>query len=108
MASESVSKDYETLRDDVKKLRSDVATLAEALVAEGKGRARAVKASAVDQARQRLDRITSQAQTACDRGRETVETVERQVAEHPCKSLSIVFGSGVFIGMILSWILGRR
>jgi ElaB/YqjD/DUF883 family membrane-anchored ribosome-binding protein len=108
MAPENVTKDYETLREDIKKLRSDLSALADALVISGKQRAQATKESAVDEARRRLEQISSQTHAVCDRGREAVETVERQVAEHLCKSLTIVFGTGLLVGMVLTWILGRR
>ena len=108
MAPENVTKDYETLREDMKKLRSDVSALADALVSSGKKHAQATKESAVDEARRRLEQISSQTHAVCDRGREAVDTVERQVAAHPCKSLTIVFGTGLLVGLVLNWILGRR
>ncbi len=113
MAHETITKDYESLRDELKHLRSDVATLAESLVATTKERAgaaktRAVEAkdSAIKQARHRLEQLSSQTQAACGRGHEAVETVERHVAAHPCKSLSIAFGIGLFLGGMLTWRTG--
>ena len=103
MVSGNLTKDYEALRNDLKTLRSDVSALAEALVAGGKGRAQAAKDSAVEQARRRLEQISSQTNAACNRGREVVDTVERQVATHPCKSLSAVFGIGLLLGAALNW-----
>lgn len=106
MANDPVTKDYEALRNDLKTLRSDVAALAEALVASGKQRANAAKDSAVDEARRRLEQISSQTQAACEHGRQVAETVERQVAQHPCRSLSIAFSAGLLVGLVLKWIFG--
>lgn len=106
MATDPVTKDYEALRNDLKTLRSDVAALAEALVASGRQRAHAAKDSAVDEARRRLEQISSQTQAACEHGREVVGTVERQVAQHPCRSLSIAFGTGLLVGFLLKWTCG--
>lgn len=107
MTTETVAKDYDALREDLRTLRSDVAALAEALVATGKEGVHAAKASAVGQARRRLENIAAQTQSACDCGREAVETVERQVVEHPAKSLGIVFGTGMLLGLILTALFGR-
>ncbi len=107
MTTEAVAKDYDALREDLKTLRSDVAALAEALVATGKEGVHAARASAVGQARRRLEDIASRTQSACDCGRDAVETVERQVVEHPVKSLGIVFGAGMLIGLIVTALFGR-
>jgi len=106
MATEPMTREYDALREDLKTLRSDVAALAEAMVAGGKQRAQSAKDSAVEQARRRLEEIASRTQAACDRGREAVETVERQVVEHPGKSLGIVFSAGIFLGLVLTALCG--
>ncbi len=107
MTTETIVKDYDALREDLKALRSDVAALAEALVATGRERVHAAKTSAVGQARRRLEDIASRTQSACECGRDAVETVERKVVEQPAKTLGIVFGAGMLIGLILTALFGR-
>ena len=108
MAPKTVTEDYESLRKDLKRLRSDVATLAQSLTATGTGRARAVKDSAVEEARRRLDELSNRARAVQERGMEAIESVERQVAGNPWKSVGVVFGVGMLMGVILNWIFGRR
>ena len=104
MALKNVADDYEALREDLKHLRADVAALAETVVTTSRDRARAAKESAVDQARHRLEQISSQAHAARVRGMEVVDTVEREVAGHPFRSVAAVFGVGMVLGAILNWV----
>lgn len=108
MAQRTVSDDYQALRDDLQQLRSDLSTLADTVVERGKDRASTAKQSAIAAARERLERIAAQASQARTRGLETVESVERQVASRPWRAVAAVFGTGLMIGMILNWLLGRR
>lgn len=108
MAAETVTQDYEALRADLKSLRDDVAALAETLVVSGKERAQAAGHSAVEEARRRLEQISSRTHAACDRSREVADTFGRQVMDHPCKSLTIVFGAGLLVGMLLNLVIGHR
>jgi len=107
MAQRTVKDDYQALRDDLQQLRGDLSALANSVVTSGKTRASETKQSAVANARERLERLASQAGEVRNRGLEAVENVEREVAGHPWRSVLTVFGVGVFVGMVLKWILGR-
>lgn len=97
MAQASTTKEYETLKEDLAKLRSDMEALLKTVAAdqrqgakEGVARAKAAGDAALGQAR--------------DKAKESIEAVEQNVQRHPFISLLAAFG----VGMLLAQLIVRR
>lgn len=90
MASNDAAKAAEELREDMERLKSDVAALVDAVgkVAADRGRD---SLRALDDAR-----VRAQAQAA-----QSVESVERQIAEKPFISVLVAFGAGMLFGKLM-------
>jgi ElaB/YqjD/DUF883 family membrane-anchored ribosome-binding protein len=87
MADSDLSKEIETLRADVAKLRTDLSGIAVSLKDLGKGRVKEELRKGMEGAR--------------DRGKKSVETVEQQIEQRPLLALLAAFGVGVVLGKIL-------
>lgn len=86
----TTEKAADALRDDVDKLKADIAALSETL---GK------YANATGQDAMRGVRHAREAAQA--RAQETVHTVEQQITAHPLPSLLVAFGVGLLIGKLM-------
>lgn len=84
-------RDVERVKSDLRQIRGDVAGLAEDAV-------HAAKTGAAE-ARERVDR---KVRAAAERGRESVEAIEDQIAAHPFMSVAVAFGVGMIMGCGLS------
>lgn len=97
MSNESVQQELNQLREDVNRLRSDVADLVRALGAAGKHEAE----TALDAARQRLRQAAEAVGSARQCTEQTVAAVEQQVRKYPLVSLSAAFAVGCWCGKVL-------
>lgn len=101
MADRDLSREMETLRDDMGKLRADISAVAETLKDLGKSRVDDAKASLsglVDSLKEELLRGWEGAR---ERGKKSVETVEHQIEQRPFISVLAAFGVGVLLGKLL-------
>ncbi|MDX1581898.1 MAG: hypothetical protein R3360_09770, partial [Alphaproteobacteria bacterium] len=80
MAQSDMSQEIEALKNDMASLREDLGKIATTLGEEAKGHSRA----AYDDVRRRADA--------------GIDTVERQIDEHPFTSMAAAFGIGLLIG----------
>lgn len=93
-----------TLRDDLERLREDIASLKTTLAGLGKrgaAEARAAADAKLDELHDELERLAGDLPR---RGQDTIAGIEQRVRDHPVASLLTAFG----IGMILSRLLDRR
>lgn len=106
MAEKTVADDYNALREDLNRLRADVAALASNAVQTGRGQAAAAKQSAVDEARRHIEQLGSRLQDLTEQGRNGIESAERRIAGNPWQTVALVFGFGMLVGTILRWFGG--
>lgn len=93
MGQEKLGEDLETLREDVTRLRADLSQIAKSLLERGKNE--------TDTAKERvIEELKFDLQSARDKGRETVDTVEHKIQEKPFMSLLIAFLIGLVLGKL--------
>jgi ElaB/YqjD/DUF883 family membrane-anchored ribosome-binding protein len=94
MTTRNIDGEFDTVKDDLTKLRNDIADLSAAL--------KDVTSEAVrDQIgviRGRIDQLTGDAKL---QGRQTLDTVTDHIEERPLASVLIAFGVGMLIGRLL-------
>jgi ElaB/YqjD/DUF883 family membrane-anchored ribosome-binding protein len=94
MTTRNIDGEFDTVKDDLTKLRNDIADLSAAL--------KDVTSEAVrDQIgviRDRIDQLTGEAKV---HGRQTLDTVTDHIEERPLASVLIAFGVGMLIGRLL-------
>jgi ElaB/YqjD/DUF883 family membrane-anchored ribosome-binding protein len=86
--------EFDTVRDDLTKLSSDIANLAASLKDGATDTAREQLAAA----RNRFERLTEEARS---RGEEQLEGLSATIEERPLTSVLIAFGVGVILGRLL-------
>ncbi|MDB5366388.1 MAG: hypothetical protein JWM77_2315 [Rhodospirillales bacterium] len=86
--------EFDTVRDDLTKLSSDIANLAASLKDGATDTAREQLAAARD----RFERLTEEARS---RGEEQLEGLAATIEERPLTSVLIAFGVGVILGRLL-------
>jgi ElaB/YqjD/DUF883 family membrane-anchored ribosome-binding protein len=94
MATErNIEIEFDTVREDLTKLRSDIAAIKNTLqeVATEKVRAR------VNEAQQKFDKWS---ETARYRSRASLENFASEVEDRPLTSIMVAFGAGVILGRI--------
>jgi ElaB/YqjD/DUF883 family membrane-anchored ribosome-binding protein len=101
MADSDLSKEIETLRADVAKLRTDLSGIAVSLKDLGKGRVDEARSTLVELADSLKEELRKGMEGARDRGKKSVETVEQQIEQRPLLALLAAFGVGVVLGKIL-------
>lgn len=106
MTDKTVADDYNALREDLNRLRADVAALASSAVQSGRGQAAAAKQSAVDEARRHIEQLSSRLHDLTEQGRSSIESAERRIAGNPWQTVALVFGLGMLAGTIMRWFRG--
>ncbi len=84
-------REIDRLRSDMDRLRNDMSSLAEDAL-------RAVRTGAA----QAKERIGRNAHATAEKGREAVDALENQVAQHPLVSLGSALAVGLIVGIGLS------
>jgi ElaB/YqjD/DUF883 family membrane-anchored ribosome-binding protein len=88
-----LGKDVDTLKEDISKLKDDLASIAETLLEKGKAE--------TEDAKDRLgERLGEASQSAREKSKETVASLEDQIREKPLMSLLIAFVIGLFLGKL--------
>jgi ElaB/YqjD/DUF883 family membrane-anchored ribosome-binding protein len=94
MATRNLESEFDTVKDDLSKLRSDISHLSAAL----KDTTSAGVREQIETIRSRIDRITDEAR---DHGRQTLDELTDHIEERPLASMLIAFGVGVLLGRLL-------
>ena len=95
-----------TLKEDIAKLRGDVADLVVALKETGVDKVQALKTSMDDEIREARERLRRRVDSTAERGRKAVDDVEESIGEHPLTSVLTAFGVGFVIAKLMD--LGGR
>jgi ElaB/YqjD/DUF883 family membrane-anchored ribosome-binding protein len=101
MAERDLGKEMEALKEDMAKLRGDLAGIAEALKDAGRGRVEAAKGTLAELADALREELRRGLEGAKEKSRKSVDTVEQQIEQRPLLSLLAAFGVGVFLGKFL-------
>ena len=100
MPRHGVGNEVDALKEDVAKLRADLAGLAEALIQAGRQEAGTAKDKLEDEARKRLEGLRSAAGDARAFGRSALESIETQIGEKPLISVLVAFAVGIVFGKL--------
>ncbi|MBQ0832526.1 MULTISPECIES: YqjD family protein [unclassified Marinobacter] len=105
MEKQTATDDYGRVKEDLKLLREDLASLAKAVTEGQKSNANSLKDeisrethAVLDQLRKRGDAALSRATEA---GSKTVDSVEHKIEERPFLSIILMFLAGVIVGKML-------
>jgi ElaB/YqjD/DUF883 family membrane-anchored ribosome-binding protein len=93
MTSHDVEGEFGTVKDDLVKLRADIANLSAAL----KELTSETVHDQIDSLKSRIDRLTGDAKI---QGRQALDEVADRIEEHPLSSVLIAFGVGILLGKL--------
>lgn len=93
MTSRDVEGEFSAVKDDLAKLRADVANLSAAL----KGLTSETVHDQIDSLKGRIDRMTHDAK---DQGRQALDDLADHIEERPVSSVLIAFGVGILLGRL--------
>ena len=94
MTAHDVEGEFGTVKDDLVKLRADIANLSAAL----KELTSETVHEQIDTLKGRIDHLTSDAKL---KGRQTLDDLADHIEERPVSSVLIAFGVGILIGRLL-------
>ena len=101
-ATERLSEDYESLRDGMTQLRSDVVELISHAFGLGKSSASSLGSSVKDRASDAMECLKDEISQMRKRGGEQVEAVGKRIEDHPIASTAIAFGVGFILAKLVS------
>ena len=93
MTSHDVEGEFGAVKDDLAKLRADIANLSAAL----KDLTSDAVHEQIDSLKGRFDHLTSDAK---DRGRQALDDLADHIEERPVSSVLIAFGVGILLGRL--------
>lgn len=96
----NVSKDFDVLKADVAKLRSDLSSTTKKLIEMGKDESGAAKEKAQLEAAKLLDELGDAVEESKYKGKRALESVEVKITQKPLLSLLIAFVVGLFLGKV--------
>lgn len=99
-----VQREIESLKEDLKSLRSDLSDLSKAGGRVAGGSMQAARDSLRKEADQLVERLRQTASTVQEEGKQVAGRVREEVAERPGTSLLTAFGVGALVG----WLFGRK
>jgi ElaB/YqjD/DUF883 family membrane-anchored ribosome-binding protein len=100
MADPDLGAELEILKDDIAKLREDLAELTDALRDRDRGRGSEEKTSWAELAESLKEEVCRGLEGARERSKKSMETMEQQVEQRPLLSLLAAFGVGLFLGKL--------
>ena len=106
-SSPDLEKEVAALKEDVNRLRADIANLTEALKAAAGGYAEEARARAQEQAEAAKAKAQEQIDAVVNAGREEISALGERVAERPLASLLTAAGIGFVVAKLLD-LGGRR
>lgn len=103
--------DFDNIREDISKLRADLAELSKQVKDRGTDYAKATTDTIIatigkelgelgDDKDRVLERLREELESVQEMGKHKVETVEQKIRENPLKSLLIAFAAGLFLGKL--------
>ncbi len=106
-ASKSVKRaakdvDLDGLKSEIEQLRSDLGSLFEAVLKEGKEKADDADTTLREELQERLDALRDSIAHAKERGEHAVETAQQTIEERPIISVLVAFGIGVLTAKLIS------
>lgn len=101
MESKKGSEEVEVLKDDIAKLREDIASLASAVLGAAGDKVDDVKSRANGKSQEAREAFTGKMNEGIDRGKEFLGDIDTQVSRHPLGSVLVAFGVGVLVAKIL-------
>ncbi len=104
MASSNVQEEMQVLKDDVAKLRSDIAGLVDLFKELGLQKVNEARDTIEGELDEQREKLRAMFNSARERGKGTVDDLEQHVTEHPLGSVLTAFG----IGYILARLLGGK
>jgi ElaB/YqjD/DUF883 family membrane-anchored ribosome-binding protein len=100
MASNANEGDYDALREELSKLRSHVAGLADDLKGLGAAAAGAGKRAAGEQAERLKEELGDKFEDAIERGNKTVNDLAKAIEERPLMAVLLAFVLGLILGRL--------
>jgi ElaB/YqjD/DUF883 family membrane-anchored ribosome-binding protein len=94
MATRNLESEFDVLKDDLVKLRGDIANLSSALKETTSETVR----EQVGKVRGRIDEITGDARA---HGRQTIDELADHIEDRPLASVLVAFGVGILLGRLL-------
>jgi ElaB/YqjD/DUF883 family membrane-anchored ribosome-binding protein len=103
--------DFDNIKDDISRLRTDLAELSKQVKDRGTGYAKATTDRIIASIGKELEelggdkdkvlgKLRTELQNVQEIGKQKVETVEQKIQDNPLKSLLIAFIAGLFLGKI--------
>jgi ElaB/YqjD/DUF883 family membrane-anchored ribosome-binding protein len=101
MAERDLQKDVDAVKDDLAKLRSDIAELTQRLIDTGRSEVSSARNRLRAEARNLGRELRATLDETGEQGLKTVESVEQLLTERPLVSLLAAFGLGLLVGIFL-------
>ena len=103
--------DFDNIKEDISRLRTDLAELSKQVKDRGTGYAKATTDRILasigkeleelgDDKDRVLEKVRAELENVQEIGKQKVETVEQKIQENPLKSLLIAFIAGLFLGKL--------
>lgn len=100
MDNNDLQNEIATLKQDLGRLRTDFADIANSMLEAGRAEAGDARERVESELKDRLDQMRSAADRAADRGRQAKHSVEHTIEERPLMSVVVAFGVGLLAGKI--------
>lgn len=107
MAEEPIRKELDAIKDDISRLREDIAALTDAVKDVAAERINDTKSRTQQTAQGTWEELEDKLEEVLQQGREGVDSVEQEIHQHPGGSLLTAFGLGFIIAKLLD-VGGRR
>jgi ElaB/YqjD/DUF883 family membrane-anchored ribosome-binding protein len=98
-------RDFDTIKDDVAKLKADLARAMRNLVSTGRDEASSARGKLEEAIQEKLDRLNAVTENLSEWGHGAARNVRRRVEKNPAEVALIVLGAGVLLGAL---VLGSR
>jgi len=102
MADSNLQNELNTLKEDIAKLRVDVADLGTALKDVAADKARNAKSRLAEGAEELSANMRERLDEARQKGREVMDGLEEQISGHPMGSIITAFGVGFIIASLMN------
>jgi ElaB/YqjD/DUF883 family membrane-anchored ribosome-binding protein len=93
--------DLQTIKEDLVRLKDDVASLTRNLFSAGRTGATDVTGRLGGMARQGMDQLSDTFGDVGDRSKQMLDVAQHKVEENPLASVGIAFGVGLLLGSII-------
>lgn len=100
MADKDMQEELQTIKDDVAKLRSDIADLVGLLKDLGAEKVGEAKTTVEEELRAQREKLRRALGSAKERGKRTADDIEETITQHPLSSLLAAFGVGFILAKL--------